>query len=318
MSQLKVKLGNYKGIRVPKLDRTISDREMQVELDRAARCAARVFEKEAAENGDCVIIDFQGFLEGESEPFEGGTEKDCALELGSGRFIPGFEEQLLGVGKGEKKDVTIVFPDDYQAEALAGRPAVFKVEVKSVRGMEVPELTDEIIKKVSDQSTIAEFKEFVTGEILKKREADYVRQKEDFIVAKIVEDAEVNIPEMLIEERAEQIRKELEKQLSNSGKSLEQYLQANGLSQKEYEKLSKEDAKTMLEGEAVLDEIAEAEGFGFTKDELEQEISKMADLYNVKVKELRSMMGLFGEEMLGQDIKSRKALEFVIGQSVEV
>ncbi len=203
-------------------------------------------------------------------------------------------------------------------EPLAGKPAVFKVSVKSVRGLEVPELTDEIIRKVSEQNTIEEFKEFVTGEILNKRETDYARQKEDYVVAKIVEDSDVTIPDVLIKERAQQLRSDLEKKLSQSGNSLEQYLQANGLSAEEYEKLSETNAKTMLEGQAVLDEIAQKEGFDCTKEEVEDEISKMADLYNVKVKELRSMMGLYGEEMLKEDIKSRKALEYVLEQCVEM
>ncbi len=316
MEKLVKKLGAYKGIQVPKLDRTISDAEMQAELDRAAQCAGRTYEKENAEAGDCVVIDFKGTIDGVA--FEGGEEKDCPLELGSGRFIPGFEDQLFGAKKGDRIDVKVTFPEDYQAEALAGKDAVFDVTVKSVYGLDVPELTDEIIRKVSEQNTIEEFKEFVTGEILRKRESDYARQKEDFLVAKIIENSEIEIPYVLINERAEQIRQDLEKQLQQSGKTLAQYMQANGLSREEYLKLSEEDAKMMLEGQAVLDEIAEIEGFTFTKEELEEEIEKMAELYNMKVKELRSMMGLFGENMLGEDIKSRKAIDFVLEQSIEI
>ena len=316
MDKLVKKLGAYKGIQVPKLDRTISDAEMQAELDRAAQCAGRTYEKEKAESGDCVVIDFVGTIDG--VPFDGGEETDCPLELGSGRFIPGFEEQLFGAGKGDRIDVKVTFPQDYQAEELAGKDAVFDVTVKSVYGLEVPELTDEIIRKVSEQNTIEEFKEFVTSEILRKRESDYARQKEDFLVAKIIEDSEIEIPYVLINERAEQIRQDLEKQLQQSGKTLQDYMQANGLSREEYLKLSEEDAKMMLEGQAVLDEIAEIEGFSFTKEELEEEIGKMAELYNMKVKELRSMMGLFGENMLGEDIKSRKAIDFVLEQSIEI
>ena len=316
MDKMVKKLGAYKGIQVPKLDRTISDEEMQIELDRAAKCAARTFEKDSAEEGDCIVIDFKGMIDGEA--FAGGEENDCPIELGSGRFIPGFEEQLFGAGKGDAIKVNVTFPKDYQAEDLAGKDAVFDVSVKAVYGLEVPELTDEIIRKVSEQDTIEEFKEFVTGEILRKRETDYSRQKEDFLVAKIVEDSEIEIPYVLINERAEQIRRDLEKQLSQSGKTLGQYLQANGLSREDYLKLSEEDAKMMLEGQAVLDEIAEIEGFTFTKEELEEEIEKLAGLYNMKVKELRQTMGLFGENMLGEDIKSRKAIDFVLAQSIEV
>ena len=316
MDKLVKKLGAYKGIQVPKMDRTISEAEMQAELDRAAQCASRTYEKDKAEDGDCIVIDFKGAIDGVA--FAGGEETDCPLELGSGRFIPGFEDQLFGATKGDRIDVKVTFPKDYQAEELAGKDAVFDVTVKGVYGLEVPELTDEIIRKVSEQDTIEEFKEFVKGEILHKRETDYARHKEDFLMAKIIEDSEVEIPYVLINERAELIRQDLEKQLSQSGKTIEQYMQANGLSREEYLKLSEEDAKMMLEGQAVLDEIAEIEGFTYTKEELEEEIGKMAELYNMKVKELRSTMGLFGENMLGEDIKSRKAIDYILEQSIEV
>lgn len=316
MKETVIKLGAYKGIRVPKLDRTVSDEEMQIELDRAAKCAERIYEKEAAEIGDCVVVDFEGYMDGVT--FDGGTDTDCPIELGSGAFIPGFEDQLVGAGKGDRIDVKVTYPDDYLPETLAGKDAVFKVSVKSVHGIEIPELTDEIISKVSEQNTIEEFKEFVTGEILKKREADYNRQKEDFVVATIVEASEVHIPEEMIKERAEQIRSELEQKIRQAGKTVEQYLQANAMSREDYQKFSEEDAKMMLEGQAVLDAIAGKEGFDCSKEELEAEIQKLADLYNMKEKDLRSMMGVYGEDMLKADVKSRKAIDFVLAECIEM
>lgn len=316
MEKMVTKLGAYKGIEVPKLNRTVSDEEMQIELDRAARCAERIYEKEKAEIGDCVVVDFTGFIDG--KPFDGGSDTDCPIELGKGKFIPGFEEQLVGAAKGDQIDVKVTYPDDYLPKTLAGKEAVFAVSVNMVQGIEVPELTDEIISKVSEQNTIEEFKAFVTGEILKKREADYIRQKEDFVVAKIVEASELFVPDALIKERAEQIRENLENTLRKAGKSLDEYMRDNALTTELYHQFSEEDARIMLEGQAILDAVADAEGFECSQEELETEIRKLADLYNMKEKELRSMMGIYGEDMLKADVKSRKAIDFILDESVEV
>ena len=317
-NNMQVKLGAYKGIQVKKQEVVVTEAEVNAELERARQLAAKNEEKTigTAVMGDQTVIDFTGYIDGEA--FPGGDGADYPLTLGSGTFIPGFEEQLVGTAKGDQVDVKVTFPQDYHEASLAGKEAVFKVTVKRIQTSVVPELSDEVIATVSQYKTIPEFVEYVKGEIRRHKEEQMAISKENMILDQIIQASEIIIPDAMVEERAEALKGNLAAQLRNNGNTLEQYLQYNGLTEEQYHEYAKNDALTMLKGQAALGEIAKAEGFSFTEEELNAEIAGMARAYQMEEAQLRQMMGAQGVEMVGADILSKKALDFIVSQSVEV
>ena len=311
-------LGQYKGIRVPAPDLNVTKEEIDTELARAAKLAASSWEKETepAEVGDQVVIDYEGFIDGKS--FAGGKGTDYALELGSGIFIPGFEEQLVGVHKGDEVQVSVTFPDDYAGKDLAGKPAVFQVTAKEIHHREIPELTDEIVQKVSDQNTVEEFIKYVTNEIMAKKAQDAMQEQEDYVVAKLIENSEVTIPRGDVEKRAKEIKQSMENELAKQGSNLQQYMQTYGMDDQTLHENLYHDARMMLEGQAVLDAIAEKEGYTYTQEELDAAVKDMAEQYKMKESKLRKMIGDNGLQMLGRDILSSKAMDFVLSNMIEV
>lgn len=317
-AEIKVTLGNYKGIKVPAPEITVTEEELKAELQRACQCAAKQEEKEteAAVMGDETVIDFVGYID--DEAFPGGDGSDYPLTLGSGMFIPGFEEQLVGSHKGDKVDVKVAFPENYHAPEYAGKDAVFKVEVKKVRATIVPELSDEVVAQVSEYKTVDEFTEYVKDQIREAKSNHASQSKENYILNEIVEASEVVIPDEAIDERANVLKQNMEGQLRNSGHTMEEFLQFNSLTPEKYEEYIRNDAMAMLRGQAVLAEIGKMEGYTCSEEELENEVGSVALSYGMPVEEIRKMMGEEGMKLLAQDVIAKKALELVVKEAEEV
>ena len=294
--KIQVTLGNYKGVEVKKAEIIITEEEVKAELERARQYAVTTQDKDgAAELGDEAVIDFVGYIDGEA--FAGGDGTDFPLKLGSNTFIPGFEDQ--------------------HAAEFAGKEATFKVTVKGVRSSFLPELSDEVVQKISQCKTVAEFEEFVRKSIhdFKQNQADM--EKENKVLEQIVEASEIEVPQEFIDERKEQLKNNLLAQLRNAGNTFEQYLQYNGLTEELFEEYAAKDALSMLKGQAVLQEIAKAEGFSYTDEDVDQTIAAMAMSYQMPAEQLREMMGERGVAMVAEDILSKQALEFIVKEAVE-
>ncbi|MCC8029098.1 MAG: trigger factor [Lachnospiraceae bacterium] len=315
---IQVTLAPYKGVQVSKREVTVTEQEILSEMNRARGYASRTEDKPdgSAEMGDQVVIDFIGYID--DEPFEGGDGTDYPIVLGSNTFIPGFEEQLVGAKAGDTVDVRVPFPENYHAKEYAGRDAVFRVTVKSLRSTIVPEMTDEVVSRISPCSTVEEFRSYVEDQIRSHKADQFQQEKENEVLEHIVERSEITVPEELVLERAEILKNNLIAQLRSSGNTLEAYLDYNNLTPEMFDAHSKNDALNMLKGQAVLAEIARAESFGYSPEELMQELFTMARSYRMTVDELREKIGEKGVEMVGNDILHRQALDFITNHSIEV
>ena len=316
--KIQVELAEYKGVTVARRQAEVTEQEVLAELERARSYASITKDKDdgQAAMGDQAVIDFVGYID--DEPFEGGDGTDYPLVLGSNTFIPGFEEQLVGARVGDQVDVKVPFPTNYHAKEYAGRDAVFKVTIKSLRATITPELSDEVVAKISPCKTIDEFKVYVENEIRKYKEDQLLQEKENEVLTKIVEASRLEIPEEMIKGRAQILKNSLEGQLRNSGNTLQDYMDYNNLSPEMLDEYLTHDAVNMLKGQAVLLEIAKKEGMAFTQEELDEELFNMARGYQTTVGELQKMLGDEGVEMVGNDLLHKKALDFIVAESVEV
>ncbi len=315
---IQVKLAEYKGVKVQKRVVSVTEAEILSEMERARTYAATTVDKPdgAAVMGDQAVIDFVGYID--DQPFEGGDGEDYPLVLGSNTFIPGFEEQLVGAKVGDQVDVKVPFPENYHAKEFAGRDAIFKVTVKALRSSVVPELSDEVVAKISPCRTVDEFKAYVEKQIRNYKADQILQEKENEVLTRVVEGSEADVPPVLVDERAAVLKNNLLVQLQNGGNTLEAYLDYNNLTEDMYNQYMNQNALNMLMGQAVLLEIAKAEGFSYTQEELEQELFTMARSYQTTVDSLKEMIGENGILMVGEDLLHKQALNFITEQSVEV
>ena len=315
---IQVKLAKYKGVTVARREATVTEEEVMAELERARSYASITKDKDNGEAamGDQAVIDFVGYING--EPFEGGDGTDYPLVLGSNTFIPGFEAQLVGAKVGETVEVKVPFPTNYHEQAFAGKDATFKVTVKSLRSTITPELSDEVVSKISPCKTIDEFKVYVSNEIKRFKEDQLLQEKENEVLTKIVEASELDIPQEMIDGRAQILKNNLEAQLRNGGNTLQDYMDYNNLTQEMLDEYINHDAVNMLKGQAVLLEIANEEGMTYTQEELDEALFNMARGYQMTVGELENMIGEEGVKMVGCDILHKKALQFIVAESIEV
>jgi trigger factor len=307
-----VKLGEYKNLEVEKLDTTVTDEDVENELKRLQERHAELVVKEegTVENGDTVVIDFEGFVDG--EPFEGGKAENYSLEIGSGTFIPGFEEQLIGMEAGAEKEIEVTFPEEYHAENLAGKPATFKVKVHEIKMKKLPELDDEFAKDVDDEVETLEQLKAKTREKLeesKKREADE-KLRED-LINKAVENTEIDVPEVMIENETDRMLREFEQRLQMQGMNLDLYFQFSGQDEAALREQMKEDAEKRVRTSLTLEAIAKAENIEVTDEEANEELEKMAELYNTPVENIKKMLGN-NLDGVKEDLKIRKTIEFLV------
>lgn len=315
--KITVNLADYKGLSVLKREVDVTDQEVLEEVEHARTYAAETKDKPggAAEIGDQTVIDFVGYIDGET--FEGGEGEDYPLILGSETFIAGFEEQLIGAKAGDQVDVTVVFPEDYQAPIAAGKEVVFKVNVREVRTTMVPDLTDELVAKISPCTTVDEFHDYIRDQIRTYKEDQNLQEKENEVLTKVVENSEVTIPDEIVDERAKVLKDNLLAQIQNNGTTMEAYLDYNKLTEEQFDEYNRINALNMLRGQAVLGEIAKAEGMTCSDEELEQELTRMAQGYQTTVQELKGMLGDEGVGMVRDDILAKRALDFITEQALE-
>lgn len=312
-----VKLGEYKGLEVEKFDTEVTDEDVENELKTLQEKHAELVLKEegAAENNDTVVIDFEGFVDGEA--FEGGKADNYSLVLGSNSFIPGFEEQLVGVKAGEEKDVEVSFPEEYHAAELAGKPATFKVTVHEIKTKELPELDDEFAKDVdSEVETMEELKEKTKNNLKHSKEHEAEHAVQDAVVEKAAENAEMDIPEAMITNEVDRMMQEFEQRLQMQGMNLELYFQFSGQDEDALREQMKEDAKKRVRTNLTLEAIAEAENIEVSDEEAEAEIEKMTKMYNMTAEAIKNALG--GLDTVKKDVKIRKAVDFLVQNSKTV
>ena len=312
-----VTLGDYKGLEVPKSETEVTDEEVEAELKKEQEKNSRTItvEDRAAENGDTATIDFEGFVDGEA--FEGGKGTDYPLTLGSNTFIPGFEEQLVGAKTGDHVEVKVTFPEEYQAKELAGKEAVFQCDVKKIEAKELPELDDDFAKDVSEFDTLAEYKEDVKKNLTEKKAEDARRAKEDAAVDKVIENAQMDIPEAMIETQTRQMLDDFARRMQSQGLSMEQYFQFTGQSVEKMMEDMKPQALKRIQTRLVLEKIAEVENIQPTEEEVNEEISKMAEMYKMEADKLKDLIGENEMEQMKKDMAVQKAVTLVADAAVE-
>ncbi|APT45817.1 trigger factor [Bacillus safensis] len=306
-----VKLGDYKGLNVEKDDTAVTDEDVQEELKGMQNRQAELVVKEegAIENGDTVVLDFEGFVDGKA--FEGGKAENYSLEVGSGSFIPGFEEQLVGLEAGAEKDVEVTFPEEYHAEDLAGKPAVFKVKIHEIKAKELPALDDEFAKDVDEEvETLAELTEKTKKRLEEAKENEAEGKLREELVAKASENAEVDIPQAMVDTELDRMMKEFEQRLQMQGMNLELYFQFSGQDEDALKEQMKEDAAKRVKSNLTLEAIAAAENLQVSDEEVEEELSKMAEAYNMPIENIKQAIG--STEAMKEDLKVRKAIDFLV------
>lgn len=314
-----VKLGKYKGVKVDKQVVTVTEEEINAEVDKERESNARTVEVEgrAIENGDIVTIDFEGFVDGEA--FEGGKGENYPLTIGSGAFIPGFEEQLIGKNKDDAVDVNVTFPEDYHAEELKGKAALFQVAVKEIKVKELPDADDEFASEVSEFETLAEYKEDIRKKLTEKKEKEAKSAKEAAVVDAIIADADMDIPEAMLETQQRQIVDEFAQRVQMQGLSIEQYFQITGTDAQKMMEQVKPQAEKRIKSRLVLEAIVAAEGIRATEEDYEKEIASMAEVYNMGADKVKEMLGdnEKAKKQMMDDLAVTKAAQFVVSEAKE-
>lgn len=312
-----VTLGEYKGIEVEKKEVEVTDEEVEAEINKVRESNARMLDIDdrATQDGDTVLIDFDGYVDGKQ--FEGGKADDYSLVLGSHSFIDNFEEQLVGKNIGDDVEVNVTFPENYQAEELQGKPAVFKVKIKEIKVKELPELDDDFAQDVSNFDTIAEYKEDLKKKLTENKEEALKREREEAVIGKIIENAQMDIPEQMVDAQTHQMTQEFAQRLSSQGLSIDQYMQFTGLTpQKMIEEL-KPQALKRIQSRLVLEAVVAAENIETTEEELDKEIENMASMYQMEVDKLKEVIGEEEKKQIGLDLAVQKAVEIVTEAAVE-
>ncbi|MBQ6414670.1 MAG: trigger factor [Butyrivibrio sp.] len=313
-----VKLGKYKGVEAEKMDLEVSDSDVDAEIDKQRNTNARTVEvtDRAVKDGDIVTLDFEGFVDGVA--FEGGKGTDYPLTIGSGAFIPGFEEQLVGFEIGKEGDVNVTFPEDYQADNLAGKAATFKCTVKAIKAKELPELNDEFASDVSDFDTLAEYKEDVKKKLVERKTNEEKAKREDAVVKAVIEDSEMELPEAMVETQARQIVNDFAQRLQMQGMSMDQYLQYTGNTVDKMIEQVKPQAIERIQARLVLEEVAKAENITVSDEDFEEELKKMAEQYKMELDKLKELMSESEQKTMRSDLAVQKAADFLVENVKEV
>ena len=306
-----VTLGKYKGVTVTKIDTTVTDEEVDAEIETQRNNNARTVTVERpVEVGDTAVIDFEGFMDGVA--FEGGKGEDFDLEIGSHSFIDTFEDQLVGKSTGDDVEVNVTFPEQYQAEELAGKPAVFKVKIKKIKAKELPELDDEFAQDVSECDTLAAYKEEVKKNLTDRKEADARRTKEDEAIEKIIDDAKMDIPDAMIDNQVNSMINDFANNMMQQGLSMDQYMQFTGMTIDKFKEQVRPDAIKRIQSSLVLEQIAKEENIEVSDADVDAEIEKMAAAYGMDVEQLKGYVQDAEKESMKKDIAVQKAVEFIM------
>ncbi|EOS71745.1 trigger factor [Lachnospiraceae bacterium MD308] len=312
-----VTLGEYKGLEVDKISTRVTQKEIEEKLKEEAEKNARTVtvEDRAVENGDEVIMDFEGFVDGEA--FEGGKGENYPLTIGSGSFIPGFEEQLIGAETEKEVEVKVTFPEDYHAEELKGKEAVFKCIVHEIKAKELPEIDDEFAAEVSEFDTLDEYKAELKAKIKEQKESEGKRKQEDQAVEKAVENASYEIPEAMITTNISQMEEDFARRMQSQGLTMEQYYQFTGMTEEKMAEEMRPQAVKRIETRLVLEAIAKAENIEISDEKLDEEIKKMAETYKMEADKLKEFMSDAEKKQMKEDMAVQEAITFLVDNAVE-
>ena len=312
-----VELGEYKGIQVEKAPTEVKDEEIEAQItkEREANSRTVTVDDRAVAQGDIVTLDFEGFVDGVA--FEGGKGENYDLTIGSNTFIPGFEDQLVGAEIGKELDVNVTFPEEYGAKELAGKEAVFKCKVNGIKVKELPAVDDEFAQEVSEFDTLDEYKADIKAKLLKEKEDEAARAKEDAVIGKIIEGAKMEIPDAMVEYQTRQMLDEFAQRIQSQGISLDQYFQFTGLTEEKYMEEMKPRALQNIQSRLVLEAVAQAENLVAEEADIEEEIKKMADMYKMEADKIKELLGERQMEEMKKDIAVQKAAKLVAEAAVE-
>lgn len=305
-----IEVKDYKGIELEKVDAEVTDEDVNTEIENLRKRNARMVNVDReVKDGDHIILDYKGFVG--DEQFEGGTAEGYPLVIGSGSFIPGFEDQLIGAKKDEEVEVKVTFPEEYHAEELAGKEAVFKCVVHEVKEEELPELDDEFAKDVSEYDTLEELKKETKEDLTKRKSAWAENQMKDKAVEIVCENNDIEIPAVMIDDEISQMIRELDMQLSQQGLSFQQYLQFLGKDMMAFREEVKDDAERRVKMRMVIRAIVDAEAIVATEEEIEKELELLGIQYGLETDKVKEMVGEKNLEYIGQDVKMKKAVDFI-------
>ncbi|ALS01403.1 trigger factor [Enterococcus silesiacus] len=311
-----VKLGEYKNLTVEKQDREVTDEDVDARIQRELEAQAELVikEDEAAVDGDTVVIDFEGFKDGEA--FEGGKGENYSLELGSNSFIPGFEEQLVGKKAGEDVEVKVTFPEDYQAEDLAGKEAVFQVKIHEVKAKELPTLDDEFAKDVDDSvESLDELKEKYRNELTESKEAAATEAKDEAAIRQAVDNAEiVDLPHVMVHDEVHRSMDEFLNNMQRQGIAPDMYYQLTGTTEADLHKQFEAEAEVRTKTNLVIEAIAKAEDIEVSQEDMDNEIKDLSEQYNMPIDQVKKVLT---EDMLKHDIRMKRAVEVITETATE-
>ena len=313
-----VKLGEYKGLKVDKVSTRVTQKEVDEEIDKERERNARTIDvtDRAVQDKDQITLDFEGFVDGVA--FEGGKASDYPLTIGSGAFIPGFEDQLIGANIDEEKEINVTFPEEYQAKELAGKAAVFKCTVHSIKAKELPELDDEFVSDVSEKSeTVDAYKAEVKAKIKERKENEGKQKREDQSVEQAVANAEMDIPEAMISFQSRQMVDDFARRIMQQGMTMEQYFQFTGLSEEKMMEEFKPEAEKRIRTRLTLEAIVAAENIEVSEERLDEELQKMADSYKMEVDKLKEYMGENEKKQMKEDIAIQETVTLIANAAVE-
>lgn len=306
-----VTLGEYKGLEVEVAPVEVTEEEVAAELKREQENNSRTIDVDdrAVAEGDMVTLDFEGFVDGEA--FEGGKGTDYPLTIGSNSFIPGFEDQLVGAELNKEVEVNVTFPENYHANDLAGKPAVFKCTVKAIKVKELPELDDEFAKDVSEFDTLDEYKADIEKNLRERKEGVAKREREDKAVDAVIANAQMDIPEAMIQNQIQQLMNDFVQRMQAQGLSIDQYYQFTGLDQAKIQEQMRPQALKRIQSRLVLEKVAEVENIQISDEKFEEELKTMADMYKMEVEKLKELMGDAEKEQMKKDIAVQEAVTLV-------
>jgi trigger factor len=296
----------------------VSEEEVDKEVDKEREKNSRMIDIDdrAVENGDMIKLNFEGFVDGEA--FAGGKGEDYPLTIGSGSFIPGFEEQLVGAKIGEDVEVNVTFPENYQAEELKGKAATFKCKVNAIQVKELPALDDEFAQDVSEFDTFAEYKDDVRAKLLERKTAEAKRQKQNKAVAAAVANASMEIPDAMVDEQVRRMADDFSRRIQSQGLTVEQYMQFTGMNAQQLLDQMKPEALKRIQNSLVLEAIAKAEDVQISDERIDEEIAKMAAQYKMEADKLKAAMGDYEKEQITTDLAIQQAVELITDAAVEV
>lgn len=313
-----VTLGAYEGVEVPKTEISVTEEEINAEVDKEREKNSRTVavEDRAVQDGDMIKLDFDGSVDGVA--FDGGKAENFDLTIGSGSFIPGFEEQLVGVNAGEEKDVVVTFPEDYHAKDLAGKEAVFKCKVNEIKVKEIPAADDDFAQDVSEFDTLAEYKEDLKKKLTEEKEKAAKTAKEVAAVNAAVENAQMDIPEAMVDEQVRQMANDFARRITSQGLTVEQYFQFTGMTADKLMEQMKPEAEKRIKNSLTLEAVAAKENFEISEEKIAEEIDKMAEAYKMEADKVKEALGEAGLEQMKAELKIQAAVDFIRDHAVEV